>query len=99
MSSKRFEFIECTCPESDKRRHGHIYDNEKKENSFHIYNLKDGIRCLQSLPLIEISADNLYQICDEMNNFFDAKQESLPFSLEELKKDYSIIVLLLELCS
>ena len=66
----RFEFIPCTCPDAVLKKHGHIYDKKNKTNSSHIYDESAGLRFMESLPVGEITEENIEVLISDMNKFF-----------------------------
>lgn len=77
----RFEFIPCTCPEAEIKKHGHIYDHDKKTNSLHIYDKSGGVHFIKSLPSGEITEENAGILLTAMNGFF-----------KKMKKDWFFIM-------
>ena len=70
---QRFEFIPCTCPESEEKKHGHIYDNSSKINSPHIYSTEGGLHFIQSLPSGEATKENINLLTVSMDDLFNPK--------------------------
>ncbi|MFA6251683.1 MAG: hypothetical protein WC603_03605 [Candidatus Paceibacterota bacterium] len=72
---KRFSFVECTCPELENKKHGHIFDHiEGKNATPHIYNPKDArnyFKFLKSLGRIFCEdKDSIKCVLLEVRNYF-----------------------------
>ena len=76
------DFIPCTCPESEDKNHGHIYDNDKKENSTHIYNEEEGLKYLKCI-FKEKGVDNpendktFKKVSGDIKNYFSEELSSI----------------------
>ena len=68
--TKRFSFVECTCPEKEKGiKHGHIFDIVEGKNSPHIYSPKDSRKYFKFLK------EHGRILCEDWDGVLDAMKQ------------------------
>ena len=73
--TKRFSFVECTCPEREKEKHGHVFDEVEGKNSPSIFcpkNAEDYFYFLKARGrILGNDSRDIDDVMNEINNYFN----------------------------